>query len=61
MSTPTTSVSKDPDVAETLSAIHYIYVVISADMATTNIVLICSKHCIDCLWVIFKKMKTFHF
>jgi hypothetical protein len=51
MSTPTTSVFKDPDVTETLSIIYYIYDVVPANKAATNIVLICSKHCIDCLHI----------
>jgi len=49
MSTKTTSVFKDPGVAETLSIIHNKYVVVSADKASNNIVLFCKKHYIDCL------------
>jgi hypothetical protein len=40
-----------PDVTETLSTIYYIYDVVPANKAATNIVLICSKHCIDCLHI----------
>ena len=51
VSTPTTSVFTDPNVAENLSTIHYIYAVVPADKAATTIVLIYSKHCIDCLYI----------
>jgi hypothetical protein len=51
VSTPTTSVFTDPNVAENLSTVHYIYAVVPADKAATTLVLICSKHCIDCLYI----------
>ena len=51
VSTPTTSVFTDPNVAENLSTIHYIYAVVPADKAATTIVLIYSKHYIDCLYI----------
>ena len=49
MITKATSVFKDPDVAETMSIIHHKYVVVPADNAPNNIVLICKKHHIDFL------------
>ena len=49
MSTKTTFVFKDPDVAETLFTIHDKYVVDPDDKAANNIVLICTKHSVDCL------------
>jgi hypothetical protein len=49
MITKATSVFKDPDVAETMSIIHHKYVVVPADSAPNNIVLICKKHYIDFL------------
>ena len=48
-STKATSLFKDLDVAEILSTIHDRYVVVPADKATNNIVLICKKQYIDCL------------
>jgi len=48
MSTKATSVFKDPEVAETLFTIHDKYVVVTADKAPNNIVLICKMHCIHC-------------
>ena len=49
MSTKATFVFKDPEVSETLSTIHDISVVVPADKAPNNIVLICKKHYIDYL------------
>ena len=49
MSTKATPVFKDPGVAETLSTIHDKYVVVPANKAPTNIVLMCNKRYIDCL------------
>jgi len=49
MITKTASIFKDPEDAETLSTIHDKYVVVPADKAPNNIVLICKKHYIDCL------------
>ena len=43
MNTTATSALKDPEVAETLSTIHDIYVVVPADKAPNNIVLICKS------------------
>ena len=51
MSTKVTSVFKNPDVAETLSTIHDKCVVVPADKAPNNIVLICIKHYINCLMI----------
>ena len=42
-------VFKDPDVAETLSTIHYGYVVVPAHKVPSNIFSTCKKHVIDCL------------
>jgi hypothetical protein len=44
MSTKSTSVFKDREVAETLSTTHDIYAVVPADQAPNNIVPICKKH-----------------
>ena len=49
--TTTTFVFKDPAVVETMSIIHYKYVVFPADNATNNIFIICKKHYIDCYMI----------
>ena len=49
MSTKATSAFKYPEVAETLSTIHDTYVVVPADKAPNNFVLICKKNYIDFL------------
>jgi hypothetical protein len=43
MSTKTTSVFKDPEIVETLSIIHDNYVVVPADKAINNIILVWKK------------------
>ena len=49
MSTRSTSIFKDPNVAIDLSLLHNKYVIVSADKAPNNIVFVCNSHCIDCL------------
>jgi hypothetical protein len=49
MSTRSTSVFKDPNVAKHLSLLHGKYVIVSADKAPNNIVFVCKSHYIDCL------------
>jgi hypothetical protein len=49
MSTKSTSVFKDHEVAETLSTTHDIYAVVPADQAPNNIVPICKKHYVNCI------------
>jgi len=49
MSTNATSECKDHEVVGTLSIIHDKYVVVPADKAPNNIVLICRKNYTDCL------------
>ena len=49
MSTRTTSIFKDPNVAKHLSLLHDKYVIVSADKAPNNIVFVCKSHYIDCL------------
>jgi hypothetical protein len=44
-----TSIFKDPNVAKHLSLLHDKYVIVSADKAPNNIVLVCKSHYIDCL------------
>jgi hypothetical protein len=53
MSTKSTSVFKDREVAETLSTTHDIYAVVPADQAPNNIVPICKKH-----YVLLHKQKS---
>ena len=48
MSTRSTSVFKDPNVAKHLSLLHDKYVIVSADKAPNNIVFVCKSHYIDC-------------
>ena len=48
MSTRSTSIFKDPNVAKHLSLLHDTYVV-SADKAPNNIVFVCKSHYVDCL------------
>jgi hypothetical protein len=47
MSTCSTSIFKDPNIAKHLSLLKYI--IVSADKAPSNIVFVCKSHCIDCL------------
>ena len=49
MSTRSTSIFKDPNVAKHLSLLHDKYVIVSADKAPNNIVFVCKSHYIDCL------------
>jgi len=48
MSTRSTSIFKDPNVAKHLSLFHDKYVFVSADKAPNNIVFVCNSHYIDC-------------
>jgi hypothetical protein len=49
MSTRSTSIFKDPNVAKHLSLLHVKYVIVSVDKAPNNIVVVCKSHYIDCL------------
>ena len=49
MSTRSTSIFKGPNVAKHLSLHHAKYVIVSADKAPNNIVIVCKSHYIDCL------------
>jgi hypothetical protein len=49
MSTRSTSIFKDPNVAKYLSLLHSKYVIVSADKVPNNIVFVCISHYIDCL------------
>ena len=49
MSTCSTSIFKDPNVAKHLSLLHDKYVIISADKAPNNLVFVCKSHYIDFL------------
>ena len=49
MNTRSTSIFKDPNVANHLSVLHDKYVIVSADKAPNNIVFVCKSHYIDCL------------
>ena len=49
MSTCSTSIFKDPNVAKHLSPLHDKYGIVSADKAPNNIVFVCKSHYIDCL------------
>jgi hypothetical protein len=49
MSTCSTSIFKDPNVAKHLSLLHDKYVTVSADKAPYTIVCVCKSHYIDCL------------
>jgi hypothetical protein len=49
MSTRSTSIFKDPNVAKHLSLLHGKYVIVSADKAPNNIVCVCKSHYVDCL------------
>ena len=49
MDTPSTSIVRDPNVAYNLSLLHDKYVIVSADKAPNNIVVVCKLHYIDCL------------
>jgi hypothetical protein len=49
MSTRSTSIFKDQNVAKHLSLLHDKYVIVSADKAPSNIVFVCKSHYIDCL------------
>jgi hypothetical protein len=48
MSTRSTSIFKDPNVAKHLSLLHDKYIIVSADKAPNN-VFVCKSHYIDCL------------
>jgi len=49
MNTRKTSIFKNPHVTKHLSYLHDKYVVVPADKALNNIVLVCKLHYIDCL------------
>jgi hypothetical protein len=49
MSTRSTLIFKDPNVAKHLSLLHDKYVIVSADNAPNNIGFVCKSHYIDCL------------
>jgi hypothetical protein len=49
MSTRSTSISKDPNVAQHLSFLHDRYVIVSADNAPNNIVFVSKSVYVDCL------------
>jgi hypothetical protein len=49
MSTRSTSIFKDPNVAKHLSLLHDKYIIVSVDKAPNNIVFVCKSHYIDCL------------
>ena len=52
MSTRSTSIFKDPNVAKHLSLLHdkyKMYVIVFADKAPNNIVFVCKLHYVDCL------------
>jgi hypothetical protein len=49
MSTRSTSIFKDPNVAKHLSLLHDKYVIVSADKAPNNLVFVCRSHYIDFL------------
>ena len=49
MSTRSTSIFKDPNVAKHLYLLHDKYGVVSADKTPNNIVFVCKSHYIDCL------------
>ena len=49
MSTRSTSIFKNPNVAKHLSLLHDKYVIVSADKAPNNIVFVWKLHYIDCL------------
>ena len=49
ISTRSTSIFTDPNVAKHLSPLHDIYVIVSADKAPNKIVFVRKSHSIDCL------------
>ena len=49
LSTRSTSIFKDPNVAKHLSLLHDKYIIVSADNAPNNIVFVCKSHYVDCL------------
>jgi hypothetical protein len=49
MSTRSTSIFLDPNVAKHLSLLDDKYVIVSSDKAPNNIVFVCKSHYIDCL------------
>jgi hypothetical protein len=49
MSTRSTSIFTDPNVAKHLSLLHDKYVIVSTDKAPNNIVFVCKSHNIYCL------------
>jgi len=44
MSTRSTSIIEDPNVAKHLSLLHEKYVIVSADKSPSNIVFVCKSH-----------------
>ena len=49
MSTRSTSILKDPEVAKHMSLLHDKYVIVSTDKAPNNIIWVCKSHYINCL------------
>ena len=49
MSTGSTAIFKDPNVAKHMSLLHDKYVVVSADKAPNNVVFVCKSHYVECL------------
>jgi hypothetical protein len=49
MSTRSTTIFKDPNVAKHLSLLHHKYVIVSPDKAPNNIIVVCKSHYVDCL------------
>ena len=49
LSTRSTSILNDPNVAKHLSLLHDKYIIVSADKTPNNIVCVCKSHYIDCL------------
>jgi len=49
MSTRSTSIFKDPNVAKHLSLLHEIYVIVSTDKTANNIVFVCKSLYVDCV------------
>ena len=49
ISTSSTSIFKDPNVAKHLSLLHHQYVIVSADKVPNNIAFVCKSHYINCL------------
>jgi hypothetical protein len=49
MSTRSTSIFKDPNVAKHLSLLQDKYVIVCTDKASNNIACVCKSHYVDCL------------